>query len=229
MPIAIWTLRNGVVSGQYVFSSVVAVNRLHYDAAGLLASTEQKPVLEVRKNLRRRVEQEVGTPVDYCSQNNAWIPVSQRLGDSLLAERPFYFIRLHLRGALNGLIPAFGVVLEYSGNISPGRNTLAVLQEQGVPAALRHYFSGQEHLLWIAVSMSCFWFLFLVVAGTGWVKLLLNKKWTEALFWSGSAALLLIAPGMASEPRMILPAIPFLAACAGYALRNIPHKQPAIP
>lgn len=229
LPVVIWTLRNGAVSGQYVLSSVVAVNRLHYDAAGLVASTEQKPVLEVRENLRRRAEQQAGAPADYCSENNAWIPAYRCLGDSLLAERPLYYARLHLRGALNGLIPAFGVVLEYSGNISPGRNTLSVLQERGVLAAIRHYFSGQAYLLWFAVPLSCLWLFFLLAAGVGWGKFLLDRKWTEALFWGGSAALLLIAPGMASEPRMVLPAIPFLAACAAYALRNTPQKQPAKP
>jgi len=229
LPVAIWTLRNGLASGHYVLSSVVAVNRLHYDAAGLVASTGNQPVLEVRENLRRRAELEAGAQADYCSENNAWIPVYRRLGDSIVAERPVLYSLLHLRGALNGLIPAFGVLLEYAGARSSGSNTLSVLQQQGVFAAIKHYFSGHYHLLWVVVPMACLWFFFLVAAGVGWVKWLLGKKWTDALFWGGSAALLLLAPGMASEPRMVLPAIPFLAVCAGYAWTNKSHKPPATP
>ncbi len=228
LPVAIWTLRNGLASGHYVLSSVVAVNRLHYDAAGLVAGTGNQPVLEVRENLRRRAELEAGK-ADYCSENNAWIPVYRRLGDSIVAERPVQYSLLHLRGALNGLIPAFGVLLEYTGARSSGSNTLSVLQEQGVFAAIKHYFSGHYHLLWVVVPMAGLWFFFLVAAGMGWVKWLLGRQWTDALFWGGSAALLLLAPGMASEPRIVLPAIPFLAVCAGYAWTNKSHKPPATP
>ena len=229
LPIMLWIGRNGWVSGQYTLTSIAAVNRLQYDAAGLVAALEEKSVLQVRDSLSNVAHQKAGVKADACSGNNSWIPVYQRLGDSIIAERPAYYALLHLRGALNGLIPAFDVLLEYFGYTIPGRNTLAILQEKGAIAAIKHYFLGNYWLLWIVVPIAVLWFSFLFATATGLTKWLFQKEWTAAFFWGGNAFLLLITPGMAAEPRMLLPAMPFLAVCAGYALTNKSRKPPSIP
>lgn len=225
IPLALWTARNARISGQYTLSCVAAINRLQYDAAGLVASLKGESVLTTRAQLIRVTHERAGAATNACSNDYRWMPMYRYTGDSIIKSHALRYTVLHVRGALNGLIPAVNVLMEYNGVQTQGGNTLALLQKEGLKAAIRHFFAGKTGWFWLTLCIGVYHCFFLGAAAAGCIQWIRSKQWEDLLCWSGCALLLILAPGMAAEPRMIMPALPFLAVMVGRGWGGQPNQR----
>lgn len=129
-----WHVRNGLATGYWGFSA--QMDRAVFILAGgsVLAASEDRPVEEVRKRLRRElqamtVSPEVGAAEAYQR--------ARRTGLQLAASQPFTYLGIHLRSSLWTLLdPGTPMVLELL-QISPrGSGAGETLLRRGVLAAI---------------------------------------------------------------------------------------------
>jgi hypothetical protein len=119
---------------------------------------------------------------------------------------------------LNSLLPNATEFLELLGVTQGGRGTLSVLNQQGLWAAVRHYFGGQAWVLWPLVPLMAL--LGLTYLGTlaGSATLARRRDWFALVLLLASTAYFLLIPGAPSHPRFRVPVMPYVCLLAGTGL-----------
>lgn len=209
-----WHLRNRAQTGFAGFSTVAAVNSYRYNACMLLAEQNGIPFAEQQA----RIDAEFSALADA----RAVAEFARREGWRAIASRPARYAVLHLRTIPRNLFPAVGDLLQTFGVRVGGSGTLAVLQTQGLVAAVRHYFSGRW--AWAVAVLPCVLWLGLVcglAAVGGWM--LIREHWRQPAVWlTGLAALyFLVAPGGAAHPRFGVPLMPLISVLAAGGLSRL--------
>ena len=125
------------------------------------------------------------------------------------------------------LLPDLPALTECLGVSSSDRGTMAVLKEQGIVAAVRHYFG--EKWLWIILALlpliavafltyaGCF--LYLARAVIDW-----RRSWVEIFIFAAFVYYYLFLPGAIVAPRYQIPALPCLTVSAALALLRVWRK-----
>lgn len=218
VPTAGWAARNRRAGAGWRLSTAAAHNLLLYDAAGLQARREGRPVAEVRGELgglaAERAAAVGGGP-------GALAAAQRRLALEILAASPGRAAAGWLRGGAACLLPAAGEMLELAGAVRGGRGTLDVLGQEGFPAAVRHYFRGAP--AGAALTAAPFVLVLAatyVLAAAGLARLVRERRLLPAALLLAPVLLLLLIPGAAGHPRFRAPAMPLLCwlAAAGWPL-----------
>lgn len=140
-----------------------------------------------------------------------------------IMKHPVRYFMLHLRPYV--LLPDLSSFLENLGFSSSGRGTLDVLNRQGFMAAVRHYFHGQEHLLYLCIPL-LFSVLITYIAAFLEIlrEVLVKKNWMFLLLTLLLAEYYLFLPGPVCMPRYQLPAVLFFCVAAGGTLNRLAQR-----
>ena len=125
------------------------------------------------------------------------------------------------------LLPDVPSLLECLGVSSPDRGTMAVLKEQGLMAAVRHYF-GENWFSIILAVLPLIMIAFLTYAGSCCYLIFSamewQKQWREIFVFAAFVCYYLFLPGAIVAPRYQIPALPCLTVTAAMALLRLWEK-----
>ena len=140
-----------------------------------------------------------------------------RLREIILAH-PGCWLRGHFQPAV--LLPDAPAFFENLGVTSPGRGTLQVLQQEGVMAAVKHYFGPRWYWLLAALlpllAVVGITYLGAVMMGIRYLCTW-RRNWYWLLLILAFIEYFLFLPGPITVPRYQLPALPLLTVLAALA------------
>lgn len=212
--VAPWIIRNFYQLGEPTLSTISSYYVLLYNAASINADQGGISQNDARSELQRLANEELarrgelGNEVGEAKLYDEW-------GWRIILAHPLRYAVIHLETDLNNFLPDVTDFLELMGVTQGAKGTLSVLNQQGIVAAIDHYFEGRIWLIglvfpWIAL-------LGLIYLGCVFgVYVLIKRK-----DWFGLALLLLpvlyytLIPGPPSNPRFRVPVMPYLCLLAG--------------
>lgn len=122
------------------------------------------------------------------------------------------------------LIPDVPACLECFGVTSSDRGTMAVLKEQGIFPAIRHYF-GENWLFLVLLTMPLALVTLVCYAGCAWTVAGyfrdLRKNYPEILIFGAFVSYYLFLPGAITAPRYQIPALPCICVLAALVPEQI--------
>ncbi len=227
VPLAGWLVRNRIVSGGFVLTTIGATNLLDYRAAGALAADEGRPYLEVREQLRR--EHGDDDPTRSAPEARALADRKTELGLAILKAHPTAAAKQSATALVVILAPpGAGAVLKATGIHEGGTGLYSAVSSfdgDAIDAAVER-LEGKL-LPVVVVTIGCSLFALALWAGVaaGLVRAARTPgERRRALALAGLIALLVLpGAGPEAEPRFRLPAMIALALLAGSgmtALRN---------
>jgi 4-amino-4-deoxy-L-arabinose transferase-like glycosyltransferase len=210
--LAPWVVRNATVADYYGFSSFAGDSAWKFSASRVLAAGEGGSVEQAQKKLleeesRYLLEKEDASPGDLARWRT-------RRARDIILSRPWTYAKIHLRGCAAFFLPGATDVLEVAGATQGRRGTLAVLQREGLSAAVRHYFGGWGQALALAGPM----LLIFLLKALGVLTHLIGTIRRRSLRFSAAAWLAglvvvvsALLGGPMSTPRFRLPVEPLLS------------------
>ena len=134
-----WMYRNHALEGGWRFDGISA-DRLKHEAATVQAKAEGKSVEMLRQEYERKMSVEFASdPVKYRTPDSRFTWQEKEMKQILL-KYPRHFVFLHFQPFI--LAPDVPVFLENLGITQGGKNTLDVINHDGIFAGVRHYFDG---------------------------------------------------------------------------------------
>jgi 4-amino-4-deoxy-L-arabinose transferase-like glycosyltransferase len=213
-----WVVRNHVVADYRGFSSFATDSMYRFSAPQVLARAEGKPERWTARDFERAEANHRMTHWPASPGQMARFRARESL--QVAAEHPGTWLALHLRGSANTLLPGATDVLEVAGLTQPERGTIAVLRQQGLGAAVRHYFGDEGWAIWLAAPMVAAWALIWLGVLLAGVLGLLRRANIGRIGWAmlliTAAGLLL--PGVAGHPRFRVAVQPMLCIAAGWGI-----------
>ncbi len=215
-----WIARNELKTGYGQLSGVGDYNLFYCNAQVLLdaypdlpLNVEQEWLLHVKHTYP---DWPTGEP-EYLN-DPVFLRACRQQGSALILAHPLRYAWVHFKTSWNIFLPAATDVLEVLGVTSGGKGTLAVLQQRGIVAAVRHYFGGQLWPMLLSIPM--------ILITLGLYVLALKGLWQHArLHMPATWWLLLIAfvylaftPGPVALPRFCVPLAPLISLAAGAGL-----------
>ncbi len=206
-----WVVRNNVRADYLGFSSFASDSIFAFSAPKTLAEAEGISEDQARDQLRSQEQVEFGDSFPTAGEAARF---RSRRARQVLLDHPLTYAKLHIKGTAGWFMPAATDVLEIVGLTEGSQGTLAVIQTDGVIAAVKHYFRQEPWAVFLAGPLALITLLrfvglvgFLVkrtplqVPSAGWLILVLVL-----------AAMLL--PGPANHPRFRVPVAPLLSVLA---------------
>jgi hypothetical protein len=132
---------------------------------------------------------------------------------------PIRFLYVHLKSDLTGFLPDVTSVTEILGATVGGKDTLSILNQYGILAAIRNYFGGQTWLLGLLMPLIILLALVYIFATGGTIEIVHNRDWLSLLLLVMPVLYFLILPGPASLPRFRVPVMPYICLLAGFGLQ----------
>ncbi len=200
-----WSLRNATVGGLFSISTVSSYNLYHYTSAHIQAAREGRSDREVQAE---RSESEArwtaGHPDATAGDFARW---TQQEGRRLFLENPLFSTALYLRSGVVAFYPEAAQLNELFGLSKGNRGTLSVLHQEGLFAAVHHYFSDQPAALFITVWATLWSLLFLTALARA-LRSLLSKGDELLWFLTIAAFAQLFVAGPVACPRFLFPSLP---------------------
>ena len=215
-----WLLHVQRTLGFATISTISQYNALYYNAASVMAHQQGRPVTEVRDDLDKQVPEELRHR-SWPDDESHRAKLMQEMGGKLVRENLPLFVCLHLRQDLNSLLPDVNTVPEMLGLSMGGKGTLAVLNHEGLVAAVRHYFGGNLWLIGLAAPSVII--LGIIYLGAAWsvVVLLRKRSWLVLAVLLLVTAAFLLVPGAPSMHRFRVPVMPHLSLLAAVGWMQI--------
>ncbi len=237
MSIFLWSYRNYRKSGNWIFSSVSAVNLYAYRAAGVIAYEEHRPFDQVRSDFLRSLSHASNFTI---SNNDAEVRGAQRKhseptwstwgmtfdanpvemrnrGLKILLAHPWAASIVTLKGLLRN---CFGVQRQTLGGFlfgprfDPGRRLRGTGFDRKILALLS--YPGLLALMLIQSLILAFTWLGVALACCRWREARASRQSLIAVPFLFAALLLVAAAGPEASDRFRVPAMPALALLAGY-------------
>lgn len=209
-----WVWRNMRQLGIPVISTISSYNLLFYNAVSLKADQEGVSQAHARADLQTQVNAELAKR-DGLDNETIQTRLFDKWGWQIILAHPLRYAVIHLENDLNNFLPDVTDFLELMGVTQGAKGTLSVLNQQGIVAAIGHYFEGR---IWL-IGLTLPWIVllgFIYLAGIVGVFVLLRRK-----DWFGLSLLLLpvlyymLLPGAPSNPRFRVPVMPYLCLLGG--------------
>ena len=217
--LASWMLRNQVVDGAPIISTISNSNLLFYNAASLDASLHGGSADQYRSiNYPLSVQNELikrGLPQTEANLNKVY----KILAMKIILANPVQYSIIHLKDDLQNIYPGWSTTLEIlapTGMV--GIQGTEVLSQKGLSGAIQAYFGGR---LWLVFLFFPFIILLLVVYFSDLVGIILlvrTKVWFTLAVLILPVAYLLLIPGAPSNSRFRLPAMPEICLIAGIGI-----------
>jgi 4-amino-4-deoxy-L-arabinose transferase-like glycosyltransferase len=215
--VAPWMIRNYRLLGSPTLSTISSYNLLFYNAVSLEADLRGIGQEQARAEMTERVKEELarrGGEGDAALEIRLYDEWARRI----ILAHPWRYLYIHLKNDLNNLLPNVTEFLELLGVTEGGRGTLSVLNQQGLWAAVRHYFGGQTWVLWPLVPLIALLGLTYLGMLAGLIVLVRRRDWFTLFLLLASIAYFLLIPGAPSHPRFRVPVMPYICLLAGTGL-----------
>ena len=215
IPLSPWLLRNQVVFGAPILSTISSTNMLHYRAAGVYAAKEKVSFAEAQRELKELAESTFQGnkdehPLDYKRHD-------AKLGASIILDNPLYYIKNNISSAFNLFLSPLRSTIDLQLGLSNKATTLANWGKSKKDTILNRLLSTTSSftLVMVLVQMITLAIVWLL-AVAGMVAALKYKNYL-------SFALLLfiilyfgvITGGPEAYARFRVPIMPFLALISG--------------
>ncbi|GAK51903.1 hypothetical protein U14_03149 [Candidatus Moduliflexus flocculans] len=212
-----WVIRNYLTLGLLKVSSISSYNLLFYNAASLSTDLHRISQAQARAAINDQVTKELtalgwkGDELHSAQLYTAW-------SRKILFSAPIRYVYIHLKNDINCFLPDVTDFLELIGATQGGKETLSVLNQHGLIAAVNHYFDDNIWLLWAV-------FPFIALLGVTYLGTILGisiqilqKHWDSLRLLFLPAAYLTLLPGAAATPRFRVPAMPYICLLAGIGI-----------
>jgi 4-amino-4-deoxy-L-arabinose transferase-like glycosyltransferase len=212
--VAPWMFRNCRLVGSPTLSSITSYNLLFYNAVSLEADLRDVGQAQVRAEMAERVKEELarrGKIDDIAFQVRLYNEWSRKI----ILAHPWRYLYVHLKGDLNSLLPNITEFLELMGVTQGGKDTLSVLNQYGLWAAVRHYFRGQMWLPWLLLPLVGLLGLIYLCMLVGSATVARRRAWSSLALLFLPIAYFLLIPGAPSHPRFRVPVMPYMCLLAG--------------
>lgn len=216
-----WVVRNWMACGVPTLSSIANYNLLFYNAVSLEADLRGIGQEATRQEMQRDVEAMLADLGLANASDAQKAQVYGRLAWDIIKRHPLRYALLHLRCDLNMFLPNVTEFLEQLGLTRGGRGTLSVLNEQGLWAAIRHYFGDQVYLLFATLPFMAI--LGLTYGGglVGTAVLLCQRAWFPLALLLSVIAYFALLPGAPAHPRFRVPIMPHICLLAAVGLTSV--------
>ena len=208
-----WMFWNYASIGIPTISTISDYNLLFYNAASLQADQLGLNEEQVRDDLNDQVGQALqeGHLSDTPANRDH---IYRELARNIIAKDPLRYVYLHLKNDVNNLLPGVTDLTEILGVTVGGKGTLAVLNKDGLMAAIRHYFEDKIWLIGIFAPAIVLLILIYLTDLVGIGLLVKEKKWFALSTLLIPILYLLLIPGASSNQRFRVPAMPFICLLA---------------
>ena len=212
-----WMIRNDLAAKAGFRLDLVQSQSLMHNTAALESRITGVPAETLREKYRAEFAQVYEAEPDRYATPGKQADYEEAFLTKKIMKHPVRYFLLHIRPYV--LLPDLSSFLENLGLTTTERGTFDVLNRQGVLAAARHYFRGQERLLFLCAPLLLAVLITYVAAFLGLAQeILLKKNWMLLLLALLLAEYYLFLPGPVCMPRYQLPAVLFLCVIAGGAL-----------
>lgn len=212
-----WLLWNKSTIGIPTITTITNFNLLFYNAASLQANKSGIDIEVVRdefQDLADRTLKVRHLPDTPANRNE----VNRELALNVIKSDPLRYIYLHLSLDINNFLPSVTDLTEIMGITVGGKGTLAVLNQDGLIAAINHYFEDKAWLIGVFVPAIIFLVLLYIsdLIGTGF--LIYERKWFTLAAVLLPILYLMLIPGAPSNQRFRMPAMPFISLLAAHGI-----------
>ena len=208
-----WVLWNYTSTGIATITTISNYNLLFYNAASLQANQLGLNEEQVRENLNDQVSQTLQARSLSDTPLNRDL-IYRELARKIISSDPLRYIYLHLKNDVNTLLPGVTDLTEILGVTVGGKGTLAILNKDGLMAAINHYFEDKVWLIGIFAPAIVLLFLTYLADLAGVVTLVREKKWFALSILLLPLLYLLLIPGASSNQRFRVPAMPYICLLA---------------
>ena len=212
-----WMARNARVCGPFTISTISDYNILYTFAASLQADMSGQDEETVRAFYHEKIDSALALPSGEPVASRA-ARLQRKMGLQIISAHPFRYLQVHLTGTLNSFLPNITDLFEILGYTQGGRGTLAVLNQKGLFAAVRHYFHGQMSLLIFSVPFMIILFLTFIFSAIGVIRFCRSANLATISLLLIPVLLLYLFPGAAAVPRFRAPIMPGISVLAGIGL-----------
>ncbi len=150
-----------------------------------------------------------------------------RIGKYKELVRKHWFVWLKQQCNYQILLPDLPSFLECAGVTSSDRGTMAVLKEQGIMAAVRHYF-GENWFFIMLLLLPLTLIALITYLGSGIYLLYALRNWKkyymEIFIFGAFVSYYLFLPGAITAPRYQIPALPCFAVNCALVLAALANK-----
>jgi 4-amino-4-deoxy-L-arabinose transferase-like glycosyltransferase len=214
-----WYVRNHMV-GYDGFSSVGDQNLLWYEAPGVQAKIEGIPVKQAQQELKTFHSQKLQES-NLRPDSGPAMKLGGEIAKKIILAHPWVWVRVHLITSLNAMLPASTGLLQALGITSGYKGTLALLQSEGLGAAVKSYFGGNLKAVFLMIPE-----LLLLVIQYGlcgvfgfWMIRRYKLDWGRAGWLMTLTVLVFIfVTGPPAMPRFRVPVEPLLSVGAAAGL-----------
>ena len=227
--ISLWMYRNYSISGYYTISEIVSYNIYASFSVSLEASLTNESEEEIRSKKLEHFHARYHENVGICENKFDRIKHYSRLGKEVLLAHPFRYAALHLWSCKNNFIPAVNKALEIWGMTTGNKGTLAVLNKNGVKAAVKHYFGEDRKALYFMIPFLMIWMIFMLSFMVGIFLILRAKNKFHIVLLVVFGFYFVLVPGPVSLPRFMVPAMPFFSIIAGLGMYEWLKKRNLFP
>ena len=147
-----WTYRNYKISGVATFATVKQFNIYAHNASQVVAYKTGEAEHLVRERMRKEIDAKIGDDPMDCSTHYHGIKMYEQAGFKIIKENFSLFLFLHFKSCINNFIPPINEFFSVHDVLPTNRNTLSVLNQKGLIAAVQYYFGDQLGLLFFGVA-----------------------------------------------------------------------------
>ena len=226
-----WIIWNYASAGIATISTISNYNLLFYNAASLQANQSGLSEGEIRETLKDQVAQLMEQRGLSDTIYNRDL-IYKELALKIIFSDPIRYSCLHLKSDLNNLLPGVTDLTEILGITVGGKGTLAVLNKDGLMAAIRHYFEDKAWLIGIFAPAIILLVLTYLTGLAGIGILIKDRNWFALEILLLPIIYLLLIPGAPSNQRFRAPAMPYICLLAAqgsiflwYSAKSIYSKK----
>jgi len=215
-----WVLRNWATYGVPMLSSITNYNLLFYNAVSLEANLRGIGQDAMRQEMQRDVEVMLARPGLADASDAQKAQVYGRLAWDIIKRHPLRYALVHLKCDLNVFLPNVTEFLQQLGLTKGGKGTLSVLNQQGLWAAINHYFGDRIYLLLVVLP---FIFVLGLTYGGGLMGIAIlvhQRAWFSLGLLLPIIAYFALLPGAPAHPRFRVPIMPHICLLAAVGLTS---------
>jgi len=215
IPLSPWLLRNQILFGSPILSTISSTNMLHYRAAGVYAAKEKVSFTEAQRELKELAESTFQGnkdehPLDYKKHE-------AKLGVSIIIANPFYYIKNNISSAFNLFLSPLRSTIDLQLGLANKATTLAnwgKSKKDTIFSRLLATTSGFTLVMVLVqmITLAIVWLL----AVAGMIAAFKNKNYLSfALLLLTILYFAVITGGPEAYARFRVPIMPFLALISG--------------
>ena len=222
IPLLPWMTRNYINDSGFKMSTDTG-NLLYNNGAVLLGKIKNKSPEKIRQELHNKNDILFNSN-PKLKKESARCKYEENQLKELIIKYPFTYLSLCFRPWI--LIPDLPTFCQDLGFTASGQGTFDILNTQGFPAAVNHYFKGKYWLLFITAPLLLIVFVTYVGCLLQFIKWFITRQWFLVFTSLAFIEYFLFLPGPITMPRYHLPALPFICVMSAYFLTCIFNKHP---